>query len=113
MLIIACKGPTAENTSCDSKDCFITRANNCQDANIIVNETFGTVNYASKDCVFTKTLLSMNDTEEIRKLFEGKTLSCKYEQSKFDSRLVNTLVFGIEYCEGELKDRIVDMLAFL
>jgi hypothetical protein len=113
MLIIACKGPTAENTSCDSKDCFITKANNCEDININVIEEFGTVNYASKGCIFTKTMLSMNETEEIKKLFDGKSFNCTYEKGKFDPRLVNTVVFGIEYCEGELKDRIVDMLAFL
>jgi len=113
LLLVACKGQQPVTSVCDSKDCFIAKANNCEDININVTEEFGSVNYASKGCVFTKTVLSMNDTEEMRKLFEGKTLSCIYEQSRFDRRWVDSLVFGIEYCEGELKDRIVDMLAFL
>jgi len=112
-LLIACKTQTPTEPTCNTKDCFITKANNCENVNIDVTEDFGTVNYASKDCVFTKTLISTNGTEETKKLLESKTLSCKYEQSKFDQRWVNSIIFGIEYCEGELKDRIVDMLAFL
>jgi hypothetical protein len=111
VLLVACKGPTAQ--TCDSKDCFITKANNCENVNMNVTEDFGMMNYAAKDCIFTKTLLSTNGTEETNTLLDGKSLTCKYEKTKFDSRWVNSIVFGIEYCEGELKDRIVDMMAFL
>lgn len=114
LLLVACKTQPAETTPpCNTKDCFIAKANNCEDANINVTEDFGTLNYDSKGCVFTKTLLSTNGTEETNKLIIGKSLTCKYEMSKFDSRWVNSILFGIEYCEGELKDRIVDLMAFL
>jgi len=100
---------------CDAKDCFITKANDCEEVNITVSENFGTVSYASSGCVFTKTMqgVSANETAEIRELFDGKSLTCTYEKGNFDPRWINSLVFGIEYCQGDLKDRIVDMLAFV
>jgi hypothetical protein len=114
LLIVACgTKPEVKTFVCDSEECFIEKANNCEDVTLNATEEYGTLAYSSKNCTFTKTLLSTTGEEEIRKLIEGKSLSCTYEQGKFDQRWISSIVFGIEYCDGELKDRIVDLMAFL
>lgn len=102
--------------ACTTKDCFITLANDCNDTSLTLTEAAGVLKYSSsKDCVFTKTLVSLkaNETQEMKSLLQGKSLACRYEKGKFDRRWANSLIFGIEYCEGELKDTIVELLPFL
>ncbi len=77
-----------------------------------LTEDAGVFKYSSADCVFTKTLISADETPEMKSLLEGKSLTCRYEKGKFDQRWVTSLIFGIEYCEGELKDILVDLIAF-
>lgn len=106
--------PTAP-TGCNDKDCFISAANDCKEISITLNEEVGVFKYtASKNCIFTKTLVSVNndETPEMKKLLTGKSLICKYEQRKFDQRLVTSLFWGTEYCEGELKDILGKLIVF-
>lgn len=79
-----------------------------------MDEEYGKILYSSSSaCVFTKTYVSAKgETDEMRALLEGKSFSCKYEKGKFDQRLANSLVFGMENCEGELKDAIAKLLLF-
>lgn len=123
LILASCASPSQQPaqtiqttpTECADKNCFITAANNCQEISTILNEDIGTFKYtSSKDCIFTKTLITLNDNEtpEIKKLLTGKSLTCKYEQTKFDQRLATSLFFGTEYCEGELKDILGKLIAF-
>jgi hypothetical protein len=113
LLLTACA--PAIPTTCSTKDCFITVANACKDMNMTLTETAGTFTYASTSkCVFTKTLVTPNpqETQEMKTLLTGKSLSCNYAQGKFDARWVNSLIFGMEYCTGDLKTVLGEMLAF-
>ncbi|MBI4451424.1 hypothetical protein HY642_05600 [Candidatus Woesearchaeota archaeon] len=103
-----------EPPSCATKDCFVPLANDCKDADITVTEDAGVFRFLSKDCVFTKTLVTPNsqETSEMKALLQGKSLACKYDKGRFDQRWTESLVFGIENCEGELKDILVQLLAF-
>lgn len=108
---------TSQNLSapCDSKDCFIAAANDCQEMNITVTEDYGTVEYSSSSsCVFTKTLLSLddNETQEMKGLLQGKSMTCAYEKGGFDSRLVTSLIYGMENCTGDLKDDLGKLIIF-
>ncbi|HLD05293.1 MAG TPA: hypothetical protein VJG90_06255 [Candidatus Nanoarchaeia archaeon] len=101
--------------ACTTKECFISAANDCKDLQMTLTENAGVFKYASStDCIFTKTLvtLSVSETQEMKSLLEGKSLTCKYEKGKFDSRWATSLMFGTEYCEGELRDIIVELLVF-
>ncbi len=101
-------------TTCNDKDCFISAADKCEDTNITTNEDIGVIEYSSKDCVFTKTLVTLNEneTQEMKKLLEGKSMKCVYEKGKFDSRLVTSLIYGTEYCLGDLKDNLGQLILF-
>jgi len=101
-------------TACNAKDCFVSAANNCSNISIQVAEPFGTMRYSTSGCVFTKTVvnLSQNESADMRKALEGKSLSCVYEKGKFDSGLPSSLVAGIENCDGELKEIISQLVLF-
>ena len=106
--------PVAD-AACTTKECFISLAGDCKEISLTFTEDAGVLKYSSsKDCVFTKTLVSLNadETQEMKNLFEGKSLTCRYEKGKFDQRWVTSLIFGIEYCEGELRDILVELIAF-
>ena len=98
---------------CD-KGCFISIANNCGNASILFTNDAGTFNYSTSRCVFTKTLVSLkpNETQEMKNALERKNMTCAYEKGKFDQRLVNSLVFGMEYCEGDLKEALGELIVF-
>ncbi len=104
--------PETSVSACATKECFIASANNCDADGLTLTEDAGTFTYVSKGCVFTKTLVRTEGTPEIKGLLEGKSLTCAYEKGSFDARWVNSLVYGVELCEGELKDAIVGLLLF-
>ena len=108
--------PTTPVAACTTKECFISSANACNDIDLTLTEDAGVIKYSSsKDCVFTKTLVSLNadETQEMKSLLQGKSLTCRYEKGKFDQRWVTSLIYGTEYCEGELRDTLVELIAFL
>ncbi len=110
--------PTTNTTvapvGCTDKDCFIAAANKCENASILFTDTVGTFKYSASDCIFTKTLLALNSTEsdEMKNLLQGKNMTCRYKQGNFDQRLVTSLIFGMEYCEGDLKEALAELTVF-
>ncbi|MBI4344612.1 MAG: hypothetical protein HY555_03390 [Euryarchaeota archaeon] len=102
--------------ACTTKECFISSANACNEIDLTLTEDAGVIKYSSsKDCVFTKTLVTANadETQEMKSLLQGKSLTCRYEKGKFDPRWVTSLIYGTEYCEGELRDTLAELIAFL
>ncbi len=100
---------------CGNEACFIAAANNCESMNLTLTDDVGTFSYSSsKSCVLTKTLvnLNVNETKEMKSLLEGKSMYCIYEKGKFDQRWVSSLLFGLENCQGDLKDRLGDLTLF-
>lgn len=123
MFVAGCASPSQQPSQavqttlarCADKDCFISAANDCQEINVTLNEDVGVFKYSSsKDCVFTKTLVSPNENEtpEMKKLLSGKSFVCAYKKGAFDGQWVTSLVVGIEYCEGELKDILGKLILF-
>lgn len=111
---VSSSGPST-TTGCNNKECFISAANNCNEVSLTFTEDIGIFNYSSsKDCVFTKTLVSLNDNEapEMKKLLSGKNLICIYKNGNFDQRLITSLIFGTENCKGELKDILGRLILF-
>ena len=100
---------------CETKDCFMVAANECKDVVFTSNELIGKVKYKSEGCVFTKTIVKCNETEipEIKAMIEGKSFTCKYKIGEFDKRWLSTLIYGINECDGELKETIGKMLLFV
>ena len=106
--------PVAAVAACADKDCFLPLANDCNDGNITVAEQYGVVRYAVTSCTFTKTLVSVSaeESQDVKNLLEGRSLSCQYAKGGFDSRWTSSLVGGVEKCDGALKDALARMLVF-
>jgi hypothetical protein len=97
------------------KECFVSAANACRNASMLFANDAGTFNYSvNPRCIFTKTLLTLNssETQEMKNLLQGKNMTCAYEKGKFDQRLVDSLIFGMEYCEGGLKEALGELIVF-
>ena len=106
---------TSITTSCTTKDCFIASANDCKGIAMTLTEKAGIFTYASStDCVLTKTLVRLDpsETPEMKDVLEGKSMTCKYKKGEFDERWVTSLIYGIEYCDGELRDNLAELLTF-
>lgn len=114
-LLVLAGCSSSQKSGCTTKDCFISAANQCSDSTLTLAEDAGTFTYSSSGgCVFTKTLVTpnANETQEMKNLLTGKSLTCKYEKGKFDQRWVNSLILGLENCQGDLKDTLGELMAF-
>ena len=118
VLAAGCSSPApspSSGTPTPEQAAFIAAANDCRDANLTVTGVAGTFSYVSStDCTFTKTLVSLNASESqaMKTMMEGKSMTCTYTKGNFDSRLVTTLVGGMEYCSGDLKDNLAKLIVF-
>jgi hypothetical protein len=94
--------------NCMDPTCFTTAANNCQSATFQNNIAGSIIKYDTKNCILTKTILKMNETEpqEMIDLFQGKSMTCTYTQDDFNTDLINSLTIGTDLCSGDLKDTI-------
>ena len=105
--------PNVSVKVCD-KQCFVTAANLCGNETVQINESYGVVKYSTANCILMKTIISLNQNEsaDIKRIIEGKSMMCVYEKGKFDQDWTNSLVLGAEKCNGGLKDAIEDLLVF-
>ncbi|MFC1685494.1 hypothetical protein ACFLZZ_00550 [Nanoarchaeota archaeon] len=99
---------------CDTAECFITAANNCNKSEFTSKDNGNVIFYSSEGCSVTKTVVKISEDEDqdMKDFLEGKSLTCDYEKGEFDEDVVNDLVFGIEDCTGELKKNIGQLLLF-
>ncbi len=108
-------GTLNQTVPCSDRACFVQAANECKDMSVTLVEDAGTFTYSSSsNCTLTKTLISMdaNESADLKNLLQGKSMTCPYARGAFDSRLVGSLLFGIENCSGELKDDIGRLIVF-
>jgi hypothetical protein len=99
---------SAAEKKCPTAECFVTSADECESASFQQAQGGSIFEYSTKNCILTKTVIQLNETEppEIKELLEGKSMRCEYEKGNFDTELVGTISIGIENCTGELKDNI-------
>lgn len=98
--------------TCQDVRCFSDKADDCSKVmmkGVIGNGT--TVVYQAKDCVLTKYIeeFSEDEPDEVVRFFKDKKMTCAYQQGEFDDGLVRGLSIGLDSCEGELKDAIVQL----
>jgi len=102
--------------ACTSSECFIKKANSCEEATFS-QELKGTIfDFRShKECTITKRviLVSAQEPEEIRNRLEGTSMTCYHQKNQFNPDLVNTLSKGIQDCRGDLKSVIEILIASL
>ncbi|MDD5340617.1 MAG: hypothetical protein PHV13_05230 [Candidatus ainarchaeum sp.] len=107
--------PNPAPAACSDAACFIAAANNCEDMNVTLSGNVATFAYtSSQNCVFTKTLVSVdsNETLEMKDFLTGKSMTCAYQKGSFNPGLVTSLVDGMENCTGGLKDALGELLVF-
>jgi len=107
--------PAPQGAVTPEQAAVIAAANNCTDSGVTITDAVGTFRYTTTtNCSFTKTLVQLNASEmqEMKTLLEGKNMTCWYTKGNFDPRLVTSLVGGIEYCSGDLKDDITRLMLF-
>jgi len=118
VLAVLCAGCMTNNpapATTQDPAAFIAAANDCRAMNLTVTNTIGTFNYQStSDCALLKTLVKVNASElaEVRNMVEGKKMVCGYTKGNFDSRWVTTLIGGVEYCHGDLRDGLAELIVF-
>jgi len=119
VLLLICAGCTSQNPApapaTTDTAAFIAAANDCRVMNMTVTGAVGTFTYTSAPgCVFIKTLDRLNASEMagMKTMLEGKNMTCSYTKGNFDPRLVTSLVGGMEYCNGELKDKLAELIVF-
>jgi len=123
ILLVTCAGcianspapaPPLAGTGQDTA-AFIAAANDCRDMTLAATGGVGTFTYTSTSgCTFTKTLVRLNasETQGMKTMLEGKNMTCMYTKGNFDPRLVTSLVGGMEYCNGDLKDNLAKLIVF-
>jgi len=101
-----------KGVNCDDSACFEQRANNCEVVEMQGTIGDGTiVKYEAQDCVLTKSISSFSETEpqEVIDFFGEKKMTCEYSKDNFDETWVQGLALGVDSCDGELKDSIIEL----
>lgn len=104
------------SSSCTDMNCFIAQASQCQAAAYEETTKIGTISYSitaeNSSCLFTKEIVKLSENEDpfLKSVLEGKKMQCAYSQGKFNAQWTNSLIEGLEDCQGELKEAIGQLL---
>ncbi len=105
------KGMNENSNQCMTKDCFVEAANNCGKSVMVQDEQGLRIMYEVENCKFIKTVIEVpaEEPEELRRMVEGKSLECVFDEGLFNEAWVDTLSIGIEECEGDLKESLEEI----
>ncbi|HLD06209.1 MAG TPA: hypothetical protein VJC16_01585 [Candidatus Nanoarchaeia archaeon] len=112
VILAGCGNQPASVSTCDTADCFVKAANTCSPSVFTSTEAFGVVEFSSaSDCTFTKKMVSIaSETPAIKSTLDGKSMVCTYERGAFNPKWLRYLILGAEKCDGELKERLGELL---
>lgn len=97
---------------CSDNECFITEANQCNPAFLVVDDEGTVYEYKSfTDCTLTKSITKVSDAEPfmIKELFTEKSMTCSYDKGAFDEKWLTTLLGGLDQCTGQLKEALYEL----
>jgi hypothetical protein len=98
---------------CDTIDCFLEKANDCESASFTTKIGTTTILLeVSNDCLLKKEIidLDMTEPEEVRNLFKGKSMICSYTKGYFDDDFVYQISGPLDDCRGSLVDTINEVI---
>ncbi len=107
------------STRCADVGCFIARANQCKTVTYDETTDIGKISYsvdgyktAGTYCVMTKEIVELSDNDDafLKTALEKKTMECVYSPYKFNGQWVTSMIEGLEYCSGDLKDAVGQLL---
>lgn len=93
-------------------DCFMEYANKCRPASLTVDFAGNILEYSSTDdCKLIKKIAKVTPSEsiEVKDFLEGKEMVCDYGVLYLNQTWIENFATGLESCQGELKDAIVDL----
>ncbi|MDO8558678.1 MAG: hypothetical protein Q7S09_05900 [bacterium] len=101
--------------SCETAECFIEAANRCRWVeydHLDKGFTFWRYSAPAGCGRFEKTaaIIGSGEPAWMKEFLEDKSLSCTYTRGEFNEQWVTSLVFGLEDCQGELKEAIGQLL---
>lgn len=92
--------------------CFMEYANECRPASLTIDFAGNILEYHSTDdCRLIKKITRVTPSEsiEVKDFLEGKEMICDYDRYYLNQTWVENFATGLEACDGELKDAIVDL----
>lgn len=104
--------PSLLTQKCTTDQCFIDAANQCKSVEMDKNLGGSVYSLSERNCLFTKTVKTVNATEtpEIIALLKDTSMTCSYDKNGFNDNLITTLSLGIDNCSGDLKDALEQLL---
>ena len=89
---------------------FLSKANNCENAEITVNVEGSELSIRSDGCSLIKMFSSFSSKEplELQDLFRGKYMTCPYTQGSLTKEDLS-LTHNIDRCTGALKNSIIEV----
>ncbi|MBW2995204.1 hypothetical protein KY312_02540 [Candidatus Woesearchaeota archaeon] len=97
-----------------TRDEFVSRVQGCESATYLGQVDNSLVKYSTKNCQVIKEITHIGDQEpqEVRLLFEGKKMTCKYRAGEFNYDDIDYFMNGIDSCWGDLKDILLELQGF-
>ena len=111
LIIVQYSGGGIKNCGSD-EFCFLDATNECGNAKFR-NEIAGAkIEYVVNNCILEKKVakLASGESKEDRNRFEGKSMSCNYEQGDFDRSYIDEISANLEQCDGELRTEIENVI---
>ncbi len=98
--------------TCDTPECFIEKANNCEAAVYETQIETITLNMETDGCELTKEVIAVSgeEPESIRELFKGTEMTCEYEQNEFNRKYLDQISYDLATCEGSLVEAVKAVL---
>ena len=97
-----------------TKEEFVSRVQSCRSGTYLGQVDGSLVKYQTQNCEVIKEIAHVGEQEpkEIRVLFEGKSMTCKYRKGEFNLENINEFMDGIDSCSGELKDILLELRGY-
>lgn len=110
IVVIIAQRPTDCGTD---KACFTRLALSCDSAMLTLSDDRGTAGLATKGCVVTKTLASLeNAVPELEAEVVGQSMRCPYDKGSFPIGLLDSITSGTAICDGPLVERLSALARF-
>ncbi|MBW3014235.1 hypothetical protein KY335_03260 [Candidatus Woesearchaeota archaeon] len=112
LIIIAAVGVLAMPKNCGQDlACFVEKANKCDGAKYFANIDNAEVKFTTHGCSIEKKIIevSRDEPKDVRNIFTGMAMVCKYERGQFSTQYTDGISGGIDTCSGELAN-VIDKL---
>jgi hypothetical protein len=112
LIIIAAVGVLAMPKNCGRNlGCFVEKANKCGGAKYFANVDNAEVKFTTHGCSVEKRIIevSRDEPKDVRNIFTGMAMVCKYEKGQFSTQYTDKISGGINTCSGELVN-VIDKL---